>query len=84
MNWHIDICKLIYERIQDKNPSDKNGWTPLHSAARNGDLQICKLIIDNVNNGHPVTNDGHTPKDLADQYHHAEISQLFEYSQTPI
>ena len=32
--------------LADKNPMMNSGWTPLHSAAKNGHLEICKLIME--------------------------------------
>ena len=29
-NGHIKVFQLIIERVEDKNPADDNGWTPLH------------------------------------------------------
>ena len=44
----LDICQLIVEHAQDKNPKDRFGYTTLHEAARNGHLDICRLIMDHV------------------------------------
>ena len=41
----MEIILNIIERVKDKNPKDKCGWTPLHRAAINGHLEICQLII---------------------------------------
>ena len=37
---HLDVCRLILERVEDKNPEAIGGWTPLHSAADNGHLEV--------------------------------------------
>ena len=49
------------ENISDKNPSDINGKTPLHDAAKNEYLDICKLIIGNVEDKNPSCRKGFTP-----------------------
>ena len=33
---HLEVCKLILQHVQDKNPADYQEWTPLHSAAMSG------------------------------------------------
>ena len=63
---HLDICRLMIEKIVDKNPANNYEWTPLHVTAFNGHLDICRLIIENIDNINPVDNKGRTPKDLAD------------------
>ena len=49
-NGHINICKLIDGKVQDKTPADENGRTPLHMAAEYGQLDVCKLIIEMFKN----------------------------------
>ena len=55
------VCQLIMENIEDKNPKDNNGWTPLHYAASNGHLAICQLIMENIEDKNPKENNGWTP-----------------------
>ena len=62
---HLDLCKLIIENVEDKNPRDKFGWTPLHQAAVLGHLSVCKLILENVKDKNPADDEGQTPKDIA-------------------
>ena len=73
---HIEIYKIIMEKVADKNPFYR-GWTPLHFAALNGHLEICRLILKNVNDKNPVSNNGRTPKDLAGDFNFLEIVKLF-------
>ena len=63
----LEMCKLIMEYIQDKNPEDNEHFTALHLAAQNGHLETCKLILDNVTNKNPGDNDGFTPLHSAAQ-----------------
>ena len=38
----LEICKIIMEHTDDKNPNKKYfGTTPLHEAASGGHLQTC-------------------------------------------
>ena len=50
---HEQFCKLIMDVIEDKNPKDPFGKTPLHWAARNGHKTICKMIMDEVEDKNP-------------------------------
>ena len=61
---------FIMENIDDKNPRENDGHTPLHYAAQEGNLEICRLMMENIDDKNPVTNDGRTPQDLARQNNH--------------
>jgi ankyrin repeat protein len=61
---HLEVCKLLIGKLENKNPSNVLGWTPLHAAAKNGHGEICKLIASNIVNKNPVSNDGQTPYQL--------------------
>ena len=37
---HFQICKLIIDNVEDKNPANDNGKTPLYTAAFNGHLDV--------------------------------------------
>ena len=42
------VKKCFLEEEIKKNPSDIDGWTPLHLAAKNGHAEICQIIVDSV------------------------------------
>ena len=42
----ISLCKVIIGEIQDKNPVNENGDTPLHHAASKGSYRVCELILE--------------------------------------
>ena len=44
-NGNLDIFKLIFENVDDKNPKSDYGVTPLHYAAERGNLEVFKLIF---------------------------------------
>ena len=52
---HLDICKLITENLEDKNPPDDDGWTVLHDAADRGDEEVYRLIMNLVEDKNPAT-----------------------------
>ena len=65
---YYDMCQLIIDKIEDKNPVDDEGWTPLHYAAERGHMDICKMIASYLDDKNPRTNSGITPKKLINQY----------------
>ena len=50
--------KLIINIVEEKNPANEDGYTPLFIAALMGHFEICKLIIDNMEDKNPKTNSG--------------------------
>ena len=59
---------------------DKNGWSPLHEAARAGSVQIAKYLYErdvdiNLRTGNGI---GDSALDLARQ-HHGEDSEIFQF-----
>ena len=71
---HIEIYKMIIEKVADKIPLHC-GFTPLHCAAGKGHLEMCRLILENVNDKNPVSDNGQTPKSMAKN--HLEVVKLF-------
>ena len=71
ISGHHQLCQLIVQSVDDKNPPNSSGDTPLHLAVlavgrcRDPFLDICRLILDNVDEQHPVNNAGQTPLDWA-------------------
>ena len=54
------------------------GWTPIHSAARNGHIEIVKLLIPYSEVPNSVTHAGDSPRSLALGNNHHDIADLFE------
>ena len=48
MHGHFDTCQLLIENVDDKNPQDDSGRTPLHLVAEDGNYKVCQLILKNV------------------------------------
>jgi ankyrin repeat protein len=72
----LEIFKLIFDNVQDKEPKDNKGRTPLHHAAKYGNLEVCKLIIGEIENKNPMDSAGWTPLHCAAQNGHEEICDL--------
>ena len=66
---YIDVVKALLEKGSNVNTQDKNGMSPIHSAAYNGDADIIDVLIAapgiSVNK---TTNDGRTPLHFAANY----------------
>ena len=82
-SWNLFITNekfykqlIIYENLQ--KDLDENGYTPLHLAAENGNLEKCKLIVEHVENKNPRTNMdmGWTPLHLAVRNGHFDVCKL--------
>jgi len=62
---------------KDKNPENDNGFTPLHEAAKNGNLDICQLILKNIKEFNPSNKStGVTALHVAAENGHFDICQL--------
>ena len=75
------MFKFIFDIIEDKNPADEFGSTPLHLAAKKGHLSICELILENVEEKDPKSyDDGYakTPFDFAKSNGHSKICRLIK------
>ena len=73
---YLEICKLLVSKVEERNPSDKKGQTPLHAAARGGYLENYKFIAERVENKNPEDVFGRTPLSLAKSNGHYEICRL--------
>ena len=51
---NLYVCHLIIQNVQDKNPADAGGWTPLHEAAKGEHIEFFRLIIENVKEEKPT------------------------------
>ena len=88
----LDMCRLIVQKAESKNPHQKIiiGWeysgrkrkaarlflTPLHMAADKGHYDICRLLVKNIQNKHPRDHLGRTPLHNAARKGHLEICRL--------
>ena len=74
---NFDIFKIIFEKIEDKNPGNNEGRTPLHFAAEFGHFDIFKIIFKNVEDNNPTDINGVKPKDLAIKNNHRKIHKMY-------
>ena len=72
-----EMYQYIISKVENMNPKDKNGRTPLHLAAMFGHLNICSLIIKNTSDKNPGDPDeGKTPLHLAADFERLDICRL--------
>ena len=67
----LEWYKRITEDDENKNPTNLFGRTPLHYAAKTGQMAICNFIMQNIEEKNPKDEHGKTPIDFA-----AENGQL--------
>ena len=74
----MDEVKIVTDenKVEDKNPAENDGTTPLHYAAGNGHWEVCQLIVDHVQDKNPRDDHGVTPLHLAAGNGHWKICQL--------
>ena len=76
-NGHLEVCKLIMERLDDKNPGTAFQQTPFHWAARDGQFEVCKHMIENFPDKNPAAEaSGWTPLHWAAKYGHLDVCKL--------
>lgn len=61
----IQIALALIAENADINSIDADGNTPLHIAAKNGNVHICQLLIVEGANKNAINNSGETPLNLA-------------------
>ena len=83
----LEICEMIMENMDEKNPKGDWGVTPLHRAAENGKLEVCKLILENLLcnremckryqcDKNPKNDNYFTPLHMAGMIGHLEVCKL--------
>jgi Ankyrin repeats (many copies) len=63
-------------RVASVKAIDQDLWTPLHHAARRGDLPMMHLLIARGAEPDPRNRDGDTPEDLAKKHHSEMLAAL--------
>ena len=72
----LNLFKEILLKLDEINPANQRGETPLHCAVQNGHFDICKFIIENVNQKNPPDNLGFTPLHYAAMFGHLRIYKV--------
>jgi ankyrin repeat protein len=57
-----EIVEVLVDKFKaDVNAIDRNGWTPLHSAAAAGNFEICEILLNRGSFARALTNEGASP-----------------------
>ena len=70
---HLEVVKHFCNLLQDKNPRDHHGDTPLHRAAAAGHFAIVKYLVQFLYNKHPKSGSFKTPLDYAIDQDQTEV-----------
>ena len=72
----ILFVKPLIGNLEDKNPKDNSGLTPLCILAANGHLDVFKYLMETVEDFSPKSNSGSTPLHCAAKNGHLDICKL--------
>ena len=75
---NLEIFLHLSNTLNDKNPMDHHGYTPLHFAANMNNFEVCQAIIENddVIDKNPENYDRLTPLHLAAEGGYLQICEL--------
>ena len=65
---HVTVARLLVEAGADLNISDDNGWTPLHWAAKAGDVELILAMVEGDGDLLALDREGQTPMDVLEKY----------------
>ena len=68
--------------MEDQNPADIWGNTPLHRAARQGHFEICRIITQDVLEKDPMNKFGETPFQCIEEDRMEEYANMIESTET--
>ncbi len=69
---HVTVARLLVEAGADLNISDDNGWTPLHWAAKAGDVELILAMVEGDGDLLALDREGQTPMDVLEKYERFE------------
>ena len=72
----IFIIKALPQWGVDVNMANEQGWTLLHSAARDGDVAVTNMLLGQGADVNAETTDGETPLDVAKRTGHTEVADI--------
>jgi ankyrin repeat protein len=73
---HSDVAVALIAAGADIDSAQRHGWTPLHSAAHNGDVALVEALLEAKASRTATNDDGHTAAEVAEAAGHNEIVRL--------
>ena len=74
----MEACKVLIGVCDGKYPTDDEGNTPLHLAAKAGETEVCKVLLENFDEKHPKNNDKETPLSLAKDFRRSDVVEVLQ------
>lgn len=69
----MDVARLLLDAGADPDARQASGWTPLHSAAHNGNLELVELLLARGADPGAANDDGATVLSMAEEGRSADI-----------
>ena len=73
--WKLVVARMLFETGADVSAQDKDGWTPLHLASREGQLEVAHILIERGVDVSAQDKNGQTPLHLVSQKGHSEVGR---------
>ena len=67
------MARLLLDAGADPDARQASGWTPLHSAAHNGDLELVELLLARGADPAAANDDGTTVLSMAEEGGNADV-----------
>jgi len=76
----VAIANPLLEAGADTNAQQPGGYTPLHEAVLNDDIELARLLLTYGANPHVSDDEGDGALQLAHAIRHADLIELFDQS----
>ena len=71
-----EMCRLMVDKMGDRNPQDIHGQTPYLFIASTGDVELCQILMEDLTDKNPKDHIGQTPLHAAACNGHVELCQI--------